>query len=109
MTQLALNTATTSAFKLLVKRFGKNSGSHLTTLFNHFFVPQTQSQWRKWRNENLKGIHNQNLILFEKDLELVRNFFPSVELKPTKSGTMFRIVNFEDFQKAVKVEIFKLA
>ncbi len=93
------------SFALLVARFGRKSGSHLFPLFNYLFVPQTVSQYSKWANENKKGIHNQNLVMYERDLPLIKDFFPSAEFKPTKSGQFFRIVNFADFQMAVKNQL----
>ena len=93
-------------FAALVDRFGRKSGSHLFPLWNYFFVPQTKAQYNKWRLENLKGIIDQNLLMSEKDVVLIKAFFPSAEIKPTKSGSMFRVVNFEAFQKEVKNQIF---
>ncbi|MEB3151446.1 MAG: hypothetical protein VKL60_20815 [Sphaerospermopsis sp.] len=93
-------------FSALVNRFGRKSGSHLFPLHNYFFVPQTKSQYVKWRSENLKGIHNQNLLMSEKDVVLVKEFFPLAEIKTTKSGSSFRLINFERFQIEVKKQIF---
>jgi len=93
-------------FTALVNRFGRKSGSHLFPLWNYFFVPQTKAQYNRWRSENLKGISNQNLLMSEKDVVLIKEFFRSAEIKPTKSGSMFRVVNFEAFQIEVKNQIF---
>lgn len=96
-----------SAFDNLVAKFGKKSGSHLFPLFNYFFAPQTKAQLKAWKKSIKQGVHNQNLLLFIEDFDLIKAFSPSTTMTLTKSKKMCRI-SLDTFVKDVEEHINSL-
>ena len=94
-----------AAFDVLVTKFGRKPKSHLYPLFNYFFIPQTKEQFNQWRKSIKNGVHNQDLLLFVEDYELIKAFSPETKMKLTRSKNSCRI-DLNTFMLDVKSMIF---